>query len=104
MAVVVVIAHARAHAEALAADTGPGGDVFEGTVAAIAVEAIPPAWIDFGERGLGRSVGEEDVEESVAIVVQEGDSAGHRFDLVLLGSGSVAEDEVDAGALGDVLE
>jgi hypothetical protein len=40
-----------------------------------------------------RAVGEEDVGQTVAVVIEHGHPSGHRLDHVLLGSGVLIEDE-----------
>jgi hypothetical protein len=74
--VVVVIADANAVRPAWIGDAGFGGDIGEGAVAVVAVEAIA---------GTGRSAIEatptdnEDIHPSVIVVIEEGAAAAHGF-------------------------
>ena len=103
-AVVVIVARGDADVVACAAHSGFVGDVLEGPVVAVAVEAIAILRAGLFERWLFGAVGEIDVGIAVVIVVEDGDAAGHGFDLVLLGRGGVAQHEGDAGMGGAVLE
>ena len=49
-----------------------------------------------------RSVGEIDVHQPVAVVIEHGHATGHRFDLVLLRGGRVLQMEPYAGSSGDI--
>ena len=104
VAVVIVIADGGAHGVAGAGDAGLFGDVGEFPVAFVVIEAVPI----FG-RGLlkGRdvgAVGEVDVGAAVAIVIEDGDAAGHGFDHVLVVGGMVFEHEGESGGGGDFAE
>ena len=83
MAVVIVIGGCHAHAVTLSRDPGLGGDILENAIAAIAVKPIPEARIGFVEAGLRRAVGEENIQQAIAIVVEQRDAAEHGFDLML---------------------
>ena len=105
MTVVIVVGGGDSHAITIAGQAGPSCHIFEHAISAIAVEAIPVTGVILGEAGLGRAVGQEDVEQTVAIVVEEGDAAGHGFDLVLFtGNRAAAENEVHAGTAADLFE
>jgi len=78
--------------------------VLENTVATVAIEAVPPGAVRFGEAGLLRAIRDEEIEQAVAIVVERCQPSGHGFDLVFGRCGAVMEDDVDARARGNVLE
>ena len=111
VAVVVVISDRYSHVVAYALQAGLLGDIFEGAAGFLMEEAVPILWAGLlrngAERGwIGerRSVGEEDVETSVVVVVEESDAGAHGFDEVFLrGVGGLAVEE-DVAALGDVDE
>src|SRR5260370_29145608 len=70
VSVVVVVGPGGAHAVAFAAHSCASGDLLEHAVAAVAIETVPPGGAVFYETGLGRSIGEEHVEQSVAIIIE----------------------------------
>ncbi len=104
MAVIVVIGHRRGHAVAFAAHPRFHSHIFEDAVPLVAVEAIPPTRIVLDELGLARAVGEKDVQQTVAVVIEHGYPAHHGLDLVLLGGGAIVEHEIDPGVCCDVFE
>ena len=79
MAVVVVVAHGNADIEAGACEAGLFGDIGEDAIAVVAKKTVGV----FGGRLLqGRdvgAVGKEDVGAAIAVIVENGNSAGHGF-------------------------
>ncbi len=67
-------------------------------------EAVGVGGVGLLEGGDGGAVGEEDVEEAVVVVVEDGDAAGHGLDGVTARADAVLQLEVDAGGGEDVLE
>jgi hypothetical protein len=50
------------------------------------------------------SIGKEDVEESIIVVVENGDTASHRLNGVALGTNTVLQNKIYFGRLDCVLE
>ena len=99
--VVIVVADGGAHGVAGAGDARLFGDVGELPIAFVAIEAVP---IFGGGLLKGRdvgAVGEVDVGAAVAIVIEDGDAAGHGLDHVLVVGGMVLEHEGESGRGGD---
>src|SRR5262245_49891914 len=103
-AVVIVIGGGCAHAEAFAAKPGGFGDIFEDALTPIPVQAIPPRRVRLRKARLSGAVGEEDVDPSVAVIVEGRDPARHGLDLVLLRSRAIAQNGIDAAARAYVLK
>ena len=101
-AVAVDVGDAQPHAPAGMGNTGLGGDVAKRAVAQIAVESARRRLRVV--RGVDRErVDEVDVQQAVAVVVEQPDAAAHRLDdVLLLGRRVVAEG--DAGGFRDVAE
>ena len=102
--VVVVVSGGDAHGVAEAGEAGLRGDVGEGSVAVVVEEAVVEGGIGFVERWDLGAVGEEEVEQTVVVVVEGGDSAGHGFDGVAVRAGAAVEGEGDFRLLDDVVE
>ena len=58
----------------------------------------------FFERRNCCSVGEEDIEQAVIVVIEESYTADHGFERVALGADAVLESELDLGCLNYVLK
>jgi len=95
-AVAVEVGEGDGHAFAAGggADAGGLGDIFEGAVAVIAEEAVGGGCGGFGmavdpagAAGIESAggAGEEEHEETVAVVVEGGEAAGHGFGQEFLG-------------------
>src|ERR1043165_5979796 len=110
-AVAVEVSGRRAHRVAFAAQSRALGHVLEGAVRLLMIETIPEARLGFvGPRAFrhrvlkSRAGGEEEVEPTVVVVVEECDPSAHRLRQVLLRGGRGRVAEVDAGLRGDVCE
>ena len=79
MAVIVVVRDRNAHVVAGAGQAGGVGHVGKDAIAVVAEQAVAVLRRVFLQRGDVGAVGEEDVRTSVAVVVEDGDSAGHGF-------------------------
>src|SRR5258708_11828351 len=102
--IVIVVRRRDAHAVTFALDACFFGDVFKRAVSAIAVETIPVRWIALAKIGLVGAVGEEDVQPSVPIVVEQGNATRHRFNQMPLRGLRIVEDEANSSARGHILE
>ena len=91
MPVVVVIARRRAHRVALPGDAGAFRNIGEMEVAVVAVQPIPEFRGLFLERRNVGAVGEVDVRQTIAVVIEHGNSAGHGFDHEFFRRGAVFE-------------
>ncbi len=102
VAVVIVVADGDAVEIAGASEAGVGGDVGEGAVAIVAVEAIGGVGEWVAEAGARE---DENVEPAIVIVIDKRAAAGHGFDDVIA-AGGVASDgwRGEAGVVGDVCE
>src|ERR1039458_9039886 len=94
-AIVIVVRGGRGHAVPLAAQTRFHRDVLEHAASAIAVEPVPPTGIGFDQAGQARAVGEKEVQQPIAVVVQSGDSSQHGFDLMPGGRGTVVQHHIE---------
>ena len=113
-AVVVVVADRHAHAVVVLRHSGEAGlfrDIGERAVGVLVIEPVPELAVGLvgqfairhGIVDLG-AVGEEDVQPSVVVVVEQSDAASHGLDQILVRGGGVFVLEVDPGGLGDVGE
>ncbi len=96
-AVVVVVRGGHAHGVAGAAQARGFGHVAETHGALVPEEPVGILRVVLLQAGNGRPVREEDVEPPVAVVIEEGDPAGHGLDQVLARRGAVLVDEVEPG-------
>jgi hypothetical protein len=110
-AVVVVVADGDAHAVADAFESGLFGDILEGSIFLLMVEAIPvlrPGLLRYGALGCGvgerGTVDEDDVEQAVIVVVEGRDAGAHRLHEVLVRGVRGDSSKVDAGICCDVYE
>src|SRR5262249_51090497 len=93
-----------ADAEAFAAKPGRFGDIFEDALPPIPVQPIPPRRVRLRKARLAGAVGEEDVDQPIAIIVEGRDPARHGLDLMLLRSCAIAQNGIDAAARAHVLK
>jgi len=103
-AVVIVVADGNAHVVTGAGQSGFFGDVGKRQIAVVVKEAVAELRAVLGEPGHGAAVDEVDVEQAVAIVIEQGHAGDHAFGLLLGRAGAVESDEVHAGALRDLLK
>jgi len=96
VSVVVEVAGGRASRVPDAPDAGLLGDIAEVKVAVVVVEPIPVGRRLLAQGRERRAVREEDVGPAVAVVIEHGESAGHRFDHVLVGGRMLLEHERQA--------
>src|SRR5205823_5244967 len=96
-AIIIVIGNSYAHTVATAAESRGFGDIRKSSVTAISIEPVPEARIGLVEARHGCSVHEEDVQQSVTVIVQKPDARPHRFDEVLVGRVRRGVAEADAG-------
>ncbi len=104
MAVVVVIGYGYAHRITLARHASLLRNVCEVHVAVVAIQAIPVLRRVFLQRRNGGGIRKVDVRPSVAVVIEDRDSAGHRLDHVFLRRWMVFQDKSNAGRGRDVGE
>ena len=83
MAIVVEVPGGDAHRVAFACYSGPGRHVGEGAVSIIPEQPVVIRRIRLLERRYCRAVHYVDVRPAVAIVVEDGNAAGHRLDQML---------------------
>ena len=83
MAIVVEVPGGDADRVAFACYSGPGRHVGEGAVSIIPEQPVVIRNIRLGERWYRRAVHYVDVRPAVAIVVEDGNAAGHRLDQML---------------------
>src|SRR6185503_5649490 len=80
---VVVVSRGHANVVALAAYSGPVGDVGKGPVVIVVVQAVVEVRTILGQTWESCSVGEEDIEVAIVIVVEQADptrdTVDHRF-------------------------
>ena len=101
-AVVIVVAHGHAGGEhPVACDTGFRSDVFELSVAEIAVERIAGRSLAVGQVG---SVGEEQVGPTVVVEIDHAHAGAERLEHVLLGRSAVLVAKGNARLGGHVVE
>ena len=79
-------------------------DISEGQVAIVSEETVLVPVTDLAQRRTFRAVGEIDVHEAIAIVVQYRHAARHRFDLMFLSSRGVLQPEAQAALRCHVLK
>ena len=96
-AVVVVIADGAAHAVTGVGQARFFGDIGERAVAIVAIEFVRRERAGVLAGAQRDVLHEEKVGEAVAVVIDPGDAAAHRFHDVLDVGGAVEMDEVDAG-------
>jgi hypothetical protein len=99
--VVIVVGGSGPHRVSRAGDFG---HIAEAQIAFVVEEAVPIARAGLFEGWHLRAIREIDVWAAVAIVIEDGDSARHGFDQVLLIRGAVIESKGEAGLCGDFLE
>src|SRR5271165_5264301 len=111
VAVIIVVCYGDAHVVARASQASRVGHVGEDAVTVVAKQAIAVFGRVFFQRGDVGAVGEEDVGTAVAVVVENGHSAGHglrrilgRCLIVLQAEGDSAEFEPDRAGGGGTLE
>lgn len=63
------------------------GDVREGAVRILPIEAIPVFLLIAPQGRQSRSVDEKNIQQTVAVVIQQGDAAAHGFEKILLHGG-----------------
>jgi hypothetical protein len=102
--IVVVIGGGSPHAETLPAQTRFHGGVFERAISAIAIQPVPPSGVRLDQAGLARAIGDEDVHQPVAIVIEGGHATRHGFNLMLLRGGPVLQYDIESGACRRVLK
>jgi hypothetical protein len=102
--IVVVVRDSNAGGETRAAYAGGQRDVGEGGVAIIPVEAVEPRGVGLIERRLTRAVHEIEIGVAVVVVIEDGHTGHHGFDLMTFGRRGIAQDEVDPGARCDIFE
>ena len=102
--VIVEIGHRGAHGIAGARDPRGLGDIVEFQIAVIVEEPVPVLGSRLLERGYRSTIGKKDIGPSIAIVVEDCDTAGHRFDQMLAIGGAVLEDKVETGGSSDLLK
>ena len=104
VAVVVVVARARALAPAARRETCARRHVFEGAIALVAIQVIRRL-LSLRKTFEHRAVDEEDVEPSVFVIVEHGRAAAGGFEQVLVGLFSTVDSCRDQARLaGDVGE
>ena len=79
MAIVVVISDGHSDVKPSALQASFVSDVGKDAVAVVPVQTIPVFGVGLLPCGQGCSVGEEDVGPAVAVVIEDGHAAGHRF-------------------------
>ena len=105
--VVVVVADRHAGIVASSGEARFRGDVFEVAGAIVFEQAVGVLRRALFERADIGSVGEEDIQLAVVVVVEDGHAAGHRFRRVALGRLTTLQPEIDRpvsesdGALGN---
>ena len=102
--VIVVVGRRDAVAIPDARQTSLLRDVFEFHAAEVMVKTVAIFWSVLFEKRKGCAVGEEDIGEAVAIIVERGYSTHHRLDDMFLRRGAVLQDEIDPGVGSHVLE
>ncbi len=106
-AIVVVVADRDAHPKKRNVQARPARHVGEGPVVIIVVK-LQRGRAAFGAMGWMAgpvlAVDQQDVRESVVVVIDEGAAGTHGFRKPLLSEGSVVVGEMDAGLRGDVAE
>ena len=110
-AIVIVVAHGNTSGVAGARDAGFFGHVFKGAVGFLVVKAIPIFLAVFlRNRAFGRwivdarAIGEEDVEATVVVVVEESNPRTHGLQQILFGGWGSLLLEMDAELLSHVDE
>ena len=96
-AVVVVVRRCDAHAVAFTAKSSFFCDVGKRSVVVVVIQAIVEARTVFGESRDCRTIGEENVEVAVVIVVQKRDATKDTVDNGLVLRGVIIEDELNTG-------
>ena len=103
-AIIVEIAGGRPGRVALRLDPRPLGHIGERQAAVVVKEAIPVPGVLLAQGRDGCAVGEVDVRQAVAVVIEHGDAARHRLHHVLLGCRVLVEREGQPGLGRDILE
>jgi hypothetical protein len=68
------------------------------------IKTIPAFRTGFSKRREVGSVREKDVGTAVAVVIEDRQTTRHRFDHMLLGSGAIMQNELNAALCGDILK
>src|SRR5262249_32056068 len=109
--VVIIIPRRNAHAIVRLARAGESrllGDVRKATVVILTVQTVPVGWVAAGELSWqfnrvveSAAVYKKNVDQPIVVVIQQGHSAAHRFNQVLLRRGGVVVNEVEASRTSD---
>ena len=94
-AVIVIVSCPDAHRVSNALQTRGLGHIGKCAVTIVAIEAVPIAGIRLFERRDCRAIGEEDIEQAVIVVVENGYSTQHCLDGIVLGADAVTKRETD---------
>src|SRR5271170_2987589 len=104
IAIVVVVTDRHAHsvvARSCAGESGGLGDVGEAAILVLAIEAVPVTRIGpveilgrFRRVGYATTVDQEDVEQTIVVVIEEGYAAGHGLDEIFLRGRRIQEGEI----------
>jgi len=92
--VVVVVAHRGSHPEASRTDASFFGDIGEGPIAIVSVEAIPQRLFRCVEVALA-AIDQVDIKPAVLVVVEEGAARTGGFGQILLGRASAIVDPLN---------
>ena len=95
VAIVIVIADRDPVVEAHARQTGLDGDILEVTLAVVFEEPVGVFGRVFLQRLYVGSVGEEDIQIAVVVVVENRYAAGHGFRRMALGRLATLQPEID---------
>src|ERR1700728_3883506 len=103
-AVIVVVTSGDTHGIAGARQTGLFGDVCESSVSIVAKESVIKGRTAFFQRRNCRSVGKEDIQQTVVVVIEERDAARHCLYRVALRANTILQFEMDIRPVYVVLE
>ncbi len=93
-AVVIVIADGYTNVETLAHHVGSFRHVCKSAIAVVTKEAIRVLRTFFHQAGHPRAVHDEDIQHTIVVVIEDGDSSAHRLRQVLTRSAPRASNEL----------
>ena len=92
--VVIVVADGNSDVEALADHACCGGYVHKRAITVVAEEAVGVLRTIFHQIGHGRAIYDVDIQQTIVVVIEDRDSAGHGLRQVLSRRAARASDEV----------
>ena len=102
--IVVIIPSSDSHGIPNAFHSRLLGHIRKGTIAIVAIKAVPVARVGLLKRRNGCAIGKENVQQAVVVVVKHRNPAQHRFDRVALGGNAVLKLKSDTGTFDQIFE